>query len=252
MRTELLVRQAIFSRTSRHGHVCSPRSARAGLDPPRNIAAARKPGNVCSSAMEFAIAIAHGVADKHRPPHPPHIGARQDEYLALPQLRDNAMDLWGFKKWRRKLGYTQSVAGEKLGLSRGAVQYWESEIRPVPVAVELACQELLRLWKRRPEFGPVTLLYVDEPISLETSASVGSLLMRSERHPNIESALRRVAQARDTANLLIAFIVEDDGNVVWSGPELLREIDARKDATVGEKPSIAKSSTISPAKRQTL
>ncbi len=64
--------------------------------------------------------------------------------------------------------------------------------------------------------------------------------MRSGRHPNIESALRRVAQARDTTNLLIAFIVEDDGNVVWSGPELLREIDARKDATVGEKPWIAK------------
>jgi len=110
----------------------------------------------------------------------------------------------------------------------------------LPVAVELACQELLRLWKQRPEFGPVTLLYVDDPISRETSASVGSLLMRSGRHPNIESALRRVAQARDTTNLLIAFIVEDDGNVVWSGPELLREIDARKDATVGEKPWIAK------------
>ena len=53
------------------------------------------------------------------------------------------MDLWDFKKWRRKLGYTQVEAGEKLGLSRGAVQYWESEIRPVPLAVELACQELL-------------------------------------------------------------------------------------------------------------
>ncbi len=35
------------------------------------------------------------------------------------------MDLWGFKKWRRKLGYTQVEAGEKLGLSRGAVQYLE-------------------------------------------------------------------------------------------------------------------------------
>jgi DNA-binding XRE family transcriptional regulator len=79
----------------------------------------------------------------------------------LLQFQDNAMDLWGFKKWRRKLGYTQVEAGEKLGLSRGAVQYWESESRPVPLAVELACQELLRLWKQRPEFGPVTLLYAD-------------------------------------------------------------------------------------------
>ncbi len=40
--------------------------------------------------------------------------------------------------------------------------------------------------------------------------------------------------------LFIAFIVEDDGNVIWSGPELLREIDARKNATIGEKMSAAK------------
>ena len=80
------------------------------------------------------------------------------------------MDLWAFKKWRQKLGYTQSFAGEKLGLSRGAVQYWESEAGPIPRAVELACQELLRLWKQRPEFGPVTLLYAGhagDPISLK-------------------------------------------------------------------------------------
>lgn len=160
-------------------------------------------------------------------------------HLPVLQLQTGAMDLWGFKKWRRKLGYTQSVAGEKLGLSRGAVQYWESEIRPVPLAVELACQELLRLWKQRPEFGPVTLLYADDPISLETSASVGSILVRAERHPNNEDALKSIARPRETMPLFMAFIVEDDGNVIWSGPELLREIDARKNAG-GEKTSAAK------------
>lgn len=70
----------------------------------------------------------------------------------LPQV--SAMDLWGFKKWRRQMRYTQAVAGEKLGLSRGAVQYSESEHRPVPRAVELACLELLRLRKQQPDFGP--------------------------------------------------------------------------------------------------
>jgi DNA-binding XRE family transcriptional regulator len=153
------------------------------------------------------------------------------------------MDLWGFKKWRRKLGYTQVEAGERLGLSRGAVQYWESEIRPVPLAVELACQELLRLWKQRPEFGPVTLYYADsadDPISLEISAAVGSILVRSERHPNNENALKSVARQRDTMTLSIVFIVEDDGNVIWSGPELVREIDARRNGSIGEKTSAAK------------
>jgi DNA-binding XRE family transcriptional regulator len=163
--------------------------------------------------------------------------------LPLLRFQDNAMDLWGFKKWRRELGYTQVEAGEKLGLSRGAVQYWESEIRPVPLAVELACQELLRLWKQRPEFGPVTLLYADyadDPISLETSASVGSFRVRSEQHPNNENALKSAARPRETTTLFIAFIVEDDGNVIWSGPELLREIAARKNVSIGEKTSAAK------------
>lgn len=153
------------------------------------------------------------------------------------------MDLWGFKKWRRKLGYTQVEAGEKLGLSRGAVQYWESEIRPVPLAVELACQELLRLSKQQPEFGPVTLLYADfadDPMSIDSSGSVRSILMQSERHPNNESALKSAAGPMETMTQFVAFIVEDDGNVVWSGPELLREIQARKNGSSAGNPLAVK------------
>jgi hypothetical protein len=86
----------------------------------------------------------------------------------------------------------------------------------------------------------VTLLYADDPISVETSASVGSILMRSERHPNNENALKSAARQRETMTLFIAFIVEGDGNVIWSGPELLREIDARKNANAGENMSAAK------------
>src|SRR5713226_7611502 len=129
------------------------------------------------------------------------------------QFRDNVMDLWGFKKWRRKLRYTQVEAGEKLGLSRGAVQYWESEIRPVPPAVKLACEELLRLWKQRPEFGPITLFYAGytgDQMSLETSVSVGSIRMRSERHPDNENALKSAARQKESTTLFVAFIVEDD------------------------------------------
>jgi DNA-binding XRE family transcriptional regulator len=90
------------------------------------------------------------------------------------------MDQWDFKKWRKKLGVNQVAAGEMLGLSRGAVQYWESEIRPVPRTVELACQELLRRWKQRPEFGPVS----------------------------------RVVRLRETMNPFMTFIVEGDGTVI--------------------------------------
>ncbi len=143
------------------------------------------------------------------------------------------MDLWDFKKWRRKLRYSQAEAGKRLGLSRGAVQIWEGEFRPVPVAVELACQELVRQSRQRSEFGPVTLLYADyadDPRSLDASSSSGTMVMRSERHPNNESALRSAVGPKETMTLFVAFIVEDDGSVIWSGPELLHECDARKNA----------------------
>jgi hypothetical protein len=90
------------------------------------------------------------------------------------------------------MGYPQVQAGEKLGLSRGAVQYWESEIRPVPLAVELSCQELLRRSRQRPEFGPVILLYADCSGSGVVSPSCGDLLVRCEPHPNNDSALNRI------------------------------------------------------------
>jgi len=138
------------------------------------------------------------------------------------------MDQWDFKKWRKKLGINQFAAGEMLGLSRGAVQDWESEIRPVPRAVELACQELLRRWKQRPEFGPVTLLYAEGPISRVDSLPSGDLVLRCEPHPNNESALGRVVRLRETVNLFMPFIVEGDGTVVWSSLELQHECDAQK------------------------
>jgi DNA-binding XRE family transcriptional regulator len=139
------------------------------------------------------------------------------------------MDVWEFKKWRKKMGYTQVEAGEKLGLGRAAVQLWENEIRPVPLTVELACQELWRHWKQRPEFGPVTLLYADDPIWQQASAPDGVLLLQSERHSNNESAIKRAVWLRETMILVAPLIVEDDGSVVWSSPELLSECEARKE-----------------------
>ena len=130
------------------------------------------------------------------------------------------MDQWDFKKWRKKLGINQVEAGEILGLSRGAVQYWESDLRPVPRAVELACQELLRRWKQRTEFGPVTLLYSDGPVYEVDSRPSGDLVLRCEPHPDNESALGRVVGAERNPEPVHAGLVVDDGleRMIWSGP----------------------------------
>lgn len=140
------------------------------------------------------------------------------------------MDQWDFKKWRKKLRINQVEAGDMLGLSRAAVQCWESEIRPVPRAVELACQELLRRWKQGPQFGPVILFYADAPMPHTDSLAGNDLALRCEPYPNNESALARILRLRETTTLSMPLIVENDGTVIWSGPELLQECEARKSA----------------------
>ena len=140
------------------------------------------------------------------------------------------MDPWDFKKWRKKLGVNQVEAGAMLGLSRGAIQSWEGEITPVPRAVELACNELLRRWKQRPEFAPVFLLYADAPMPDTDPPARSDLLLRSESHSNNKSALTRVLQLSETAKLFMPLILGSDGTVIWSGPELLQECEAKKRA----------------------
>ena len=91
------------------------------------------------------------------------------------------MDSWDLKKWRKKFGYNQFEAAEKLGVNRGAVQNWEREVRPVPKAVELACEELNELATRHPNIGPVLLVYTDGPLlqpSEEAAGTSSALLAR--------------------------------------------------------------------------
>src|SRR5262249_24167207 len=74
------------------------------------------------------------------------------------------MDAWDLKKWRKKLGYNQFEAAKRLGVRRASIQNWEQELSPIPRVVELACHERMRSWKQRREFGPVLLVYTDDPI----------------------------------------------------------------------------------------
>jgi DNA-binding XRE family transcriptional regulator len=55
------------------------------------------------------------------------------------------MDKWELLKWRRTLCYTQTEAGEKLGVNRGTIQNWERGNTRVPKSIELACRELTRV-----------------------------------------------------------------------------------------------------------
>ena|SRR6516164_2386947 len=139
------------------------------------------------------------------------------------------MDLWDLKKWRRKLRYSQFDAARELGVGRAAVQYWESERVPISEFVELACEELTRRWKQRPELGPVTLMYASEPVWPGSGQPTRRLFVQCELYANSELALQRACWLKQAQNLMNLFIVNEDAEIVWAGPELLNECDRRRE-----------------------
>jgi transcriptional regulator with XRE-family HTH domain len=139
----------------------------------------------------------------------------------------------GLGKWRRKLKYSQFEAAAMLGLSRAAIQHWETERHPISNVIELACEELTRRWKQRPEFGPVTLIYADDPVWSCADHSTRSLFVQCELYSNNEAAHQRACWLKATRKLVNPLIVAEDGEIVWAAPELLRECERRSEKAKG-------------------
>ena len=138
------------------------------------------------------------------------------------------MNMTEFLKWRKSLRYTQEEAGQKLGISRATVQNWEKGITRIPKAAELACVQLTRRWKQRPEFGPVALVYTDGPIWQELQDAHCIVVLQCELYPNNEAALQQACQIKSAPTFIYRFIMEESGGIIWNGPELSRECDRRK------------------------
>jgi transcriptional regulator with XRE-family HTH domain len=133
------------------------------------------------------------------------------------------LDSWDLKKWRKKHGFNQFEAAKKLGINRGGFQNWEREVRPISKAVELACQEITRLWQQRADFGPVILVYADGPIVQQSDEPYCVALLRCDRHPDNEAAIEEAVRLRLDPLLVNAFILSEDGSVVWESAELVHE-----------------------------
>lgn len=139
------------------------------------------------------------------------------------------MDMWDFLKWRRTLRYTQVKAAGKLGVNRGTIQNWERGVTRISKAAELACQEITREWKQHPEFGPVTLVYADDPTWRQPDDPFHTASLQSERYPDNEGALQRALRLSETSNFCNPIIIEQDGGIVWTTLELLRECNRRRE-----------------------
>lgn len=99
------------------------------------------------------------------------------------------MDSWDLKKWRKRLGYNQVEASARLGLQRGALQNWEQEVRPIPLTVELACQELERESRQHSYVGQVLLMTIDGSIVQSSDEIYRVPLVRCEVHVNSSTAI---------------------------------------------------------------
>ena len=148
------------------------------------------------------------------------------------------MDGPDFQKWRKSLRYTQEEAGKQLGVSRTTIQNWEKGVTRIPRAAELACIQLTRRWKRRPEFGPVALVYTDGPTWQELTHHYCISILECEVYPNNEAALERACRSDDRGTVIYRFIMEQDGGIIWNGPELLHECDRRRSRDKVEVPAV--------------
>lgn len=134
------------------------------------------------------------------------------------------MDSVDFLKWRKTLRYTQPEAGEKLGVDRSTIQNWERGFTRVPRIVELACQQITRKWKQCPEFGPVSLVYADEPIWAMPHDSTRGLFVQCELYPNNEVAIRQGLRLSGRTDFVSPFIIDQEGEIIWTTPDLLTRI----------------------------
>src|SRR5262249_23695100 len=130
------------------------------------------------------------------------------------------MDAWDLKKWRKKLGYNQFEAAKRLGVRRASIQNWEQELWPIPRVIELACQQIMRRWMQRPDFGPVLLVYTDGPIWQQPQRPYHVSILQSEVYANNETAMQQVERLKNEPYFSSPFIIERNGEIIWTTSEL--------------------------------
>jgi DNA-binding XRE family transcriptional regulator len=134
------------------------------------------------------------------------------------------MDARDLKKWRKRLGYNQFEAAKRLGVRRASIQNWEQELSPIPRVVELACHQLMRSWKQRREFGPVLLVYTDEPIWQPSERPYHISILYSAVYANNETAMQHANRLKNDPYFINPVILESNGAIIWTTSELLQEL----------------------------
>ena len=114
-------------------------------------------------------------------------------------------------------------------MTRATIQNWEYESSSITVAVQLACGVLLRRWKQRPEFGPVTVAYTSVPLSLAAQVQAQDETLTCERYSSNRDAFSRLMDLKNSTAIFNPIILDDAGCAVWSGEALMKECEKYQD-----------------------
>jgi DNA-binding XRE family transcriptional regulator len=143
-------------------------------------------------------------------------------------MKDGATSPAKFQEWRKRLGYTQGDAAEKLTVTRATVQNWESGTTPIPPWLPMFCERLERRWKQiNPAYGSVALLYCDGPMTQPVWGPARVPTMRREPWPTMGDAIRRACQLTGSEQYHSGLIVDEEGTI-WGSSELAMECQRLK------------------------
>jgi hypothetical protein len=129
-----------------------------------------------------------------------------------------------FLEWRKRLDLTQAEAGQKFRVTRATIQNWESETTPIPGVVETGCQIWEKEFKKRPDFGPVTLIYSDGPMFVNPYGPNRLAMMQRELYLTNADALERIYDLWGREDFHSPLIMEESGEIVWNVVELSRKV----------------------------
>lgn len=124
-----------------------------------------------------------------------------------------------FRTWREQIGWSQTQAAEAFKVSRTTIQNWEFGDAPLSPAVRALCALYTREHKKRPDYGPVVLIYADARIMRSPYSSDPIPAIKSECYETMASALTRVDELWGKANFHNPSI-QDESETVWHYNEL--------------------------------
>jgi transcriptional regulator with XRE-family HTH domain len=124
-----------------------------------------------------------------------------------------------FRVWREAIGWSQARAGEVFKVSRNTIINWEATADHLLPAVRALCDLYTREHKKRPEHGPVVLLYSTGRLMRSPYSSDPAPTLKSEYYELMAGALARVDELWGRTDFCHPSI-QDDGETLWNLNEL--------------------------------